>query len=47
MDILKLKIKQGEYSLGQTVVPQNFAKITIKDGRLLQKRRPYLDGNFP
>ena len=30
MNILKLKIKQGEYSVGQIVVPQNFTKTTIK-----------------
>ena len=30
MDILKLKIKHGEYRLGQTVVPQNFTKTAIK-----------------
>ena len=35
MDILKLKIKQWEYSLGQIVVPQNFTKTAIKDGRMI------------
>ena len=35
MDILKLKIEQGEYSLGQIVVPQNFTKTAIKDGKMI------------
>ena len=47
MDILKLKIEQGEYSLGQKVVPQNFTKTAIKDGKMITQESPYLDGNFP
>ena len=35
MDTLKLKIEQGEYSLGQIVVPQNFTKTAIKDGKMI------------
>ena len=35
MDILKLKIEQGQYSLGQTVVPQNLTKTVIKDGTMI------------
>ena len=35
MDILKLNIEQGEYSLGQIVVPQNFTKTAIKDGKMI------------
>ena len=37
MNILKLKIEQGEYSLGQIVVPQNFTKTAIKDGKMITK----------
>ena len=35
MDVLKLKIEQVEYSLGQIVVPQNFTKTAIKDGKMI------------
>ena len=35
MDILKLKIEQGEYSLDQIVVPQNFTKTAIKDRKMI------------
>ena len=35
MGILKLKIEQGEYSLGQIVVPKNFTKTAIKDGNMI------------
>ena len=37
MNILKLKIKQGEYNLGQIVVPQNFTKTSVKDGKMITK----------
>ena len=47
MDILKLKIERGEYSLGQTVAPQNFTKTEIKDGEMITQESSYLDGNFP
>ena len=38
MNILKLKIEQEEYSLGQIVVPQNFTKTAIKDGKMITKK---------
>ena len=38
MTILKLKIEQEEYSLGQIVVPQNFTKTAIKDGKMITKK---------
>ena len=38
MDILKLKIEQEEYSLGQIVVPQNLTKTAIKDGKMITRQ---------
>ena len=37
MNILKLKIKQGEYNIGQIVVPQNFTKTSVKDDKMITK----------
>ena len=47
MDNLKLKIEQGEYSLGQTVVPQNFTKTAIKDGKMITKEVSISGRKFP
>ena len=47
MDILKLKIEQGEYSLGQIVVPQNFTKTAIKDGKMITEEMSISAGEFP
>ena len=47
MDTLKLKIEQGEYSLGQIVVPQNFTKTAIKDGKMITEEVSISGRKFP
>ena len=47
MDTLKLKIEQGEYSLGQMVVPQNFTKTSIKDGKMITEEVSISGRKFP
>ena len=47
MDTLKLKIEQGEYSLGQIVVPQNFTKTSIKDGKMITEEVSISGRKFP
>ena len=34
MELLHKKIKNGEYSLGETFVPQTFTKTFVKDGKI-------------
>ena len=34
---LKRKIKSGEYSLGELIVPRKYQKLVVKDGQLIQK----------
>ena len=47
MNILKLKIEQGEYSLGQILVPQNFTKTAIKDGEMITQEVSITGRKFP
>ena len=47
MDTLKLKIEQGDYSLGQIVVPQNFTKTAIKDGKMITEEVSISGRKFP
>ena len=34
MELLHKKIENGEYSLGETIVPQSFTKTFVKDGKI-------------
>ena len=47
MDILKLKIQQRKYSLGQIVVPQNLTKTAIKDGKMITQEVSKSGRKFP
>ena len=37
MKQLKNKIENGDYTLGELIVPQNFEKISLKDGQLIKE----------
>ena len=43
----QLKIEQGEYSLGQIVVPQNFTKTAIKNGNMITQEVSISGRKFP
>ena len=47
MDILKLRIEQAEYSLGQIAVPQNFTNPAIKDGKMITQEVSISGRKFP
>ena len=34
MELLHKKIENGEYTLGETIVPQTFTKTFVKDGKI-------------
>ena len=34
MELLHKKIENGEYTLGETIVPQTFTKTFAKDGKI-------------